>query len=182
MSKLTQTLLIGAVAITAGLAGWLTRPAPSAPPALDSQAAASAGATLLALTLPDLDGVAQPLSQWQGKIIVVNFWATWCPPCIKEIPDFVEASHRHADAPVQFVGISLDKPEAVTQFRERFDIPYPLLIGTQATLGLAKEFGNTAGALPFTVIINRRGEVAEVKLGTLNTEELERKILAQLSQ
>lgn len=132
------------------------------------------GATerLLRTTLPDADGTEQTLEQWRGEIIVANFWATWCPPCIKEIPEFAAVSRRYADQPVQFVGLAIDSAENVRDFREQLDVPYPLLVGGSETLQLATDFGNTARALPFTVIVARDGSVADVTLGTLSEDDL----------
>lgn len=171
-------ILIGAVALVAAVAGYLTREATRTDIAVSVSAAANA--ELMALNLPDTEGIEQTLTQWHGKVLVVNFWATWCPPCLKEIPDFIEVSRRHANEPVQFVGISIDRPEAVKAFAAEFEVPYPLLLGSPQTLEMARGFGNTAQALPFTVIIGRDGVIREVKLGTLNQEELERKIRALL--
>lgn len=178
MKRPLQFALIAVVAVAAGAAGYLTREATRADTAVS--VSADATAELLALRLPDINGVEQTLAQWQGKVIVVNFWATWCPPCLKEIPDFIKVSQRHANDPVQFLGVSIDRPEAVKAFAEEYKIPYPLLLGSPSTLEMARGFGNSAQALPFTVIIDRTGVIREVKLGTLNQEELERKIRALL--
>jgi len=126
-------------------------------------------------------GKNQPLSQWKGQVLVVNFWATWCPPCRKEIPDFSAASEALADQPVQFIGISIDSLEKVRAFDDEFKVPYPLLIAGADILTLAAGFGNDARALPFTVVIDREGKARHIKLGTLNRDELERKIRAPLA-
>ncbi len=182
MSRTRQYLLVAVVAVAAGIAGYLT--------SRSLQPAASAGVqavspesvdALFALTLPDSEGQPQQLAQWRGKVIVANFWATWCPPCRKEIPDFAEASRNMAADPVQFVGISIDSVDRVRTFDDEFDVPYPLLIAGPDVLKLAAGFGNTAQALPFTVIIDRDGRVRHIKLGTLNRSELEGKIRAMLA-
>lgn len=178
MKTLLRYSMIGLIAAAAAMAGYFTSVS------LRGNAAANAASTippgtnetLLGLTLPDLDGTEQTLAQWRGKILVVNFWATWCPPCIKEIPEFSAVSRRHADAPVQFVGISIDTADNVREFNTRFDIPYPLLIGSMQTLAVATELGNSVRALPFTVILDRHGDIRHVTLGTLSEAELEGKI------
>lgn len=179
MNPILRYTLIAIVAFAAGMAGYLTSTGMRASTP-SSDAPSGSAETLFAITLPDTDGQPQALSQWRGKVVVVNFWATWCPPCIKEIPEFAAVSRKYAEAPVQFVGISIDTLENVKPFGEKFAVPYPLLIGSNATLGLAAEFGNTARALPFTVILDRQGEVRHVTLGTLNEKQLEGKIEALL--
>ncbi|HRD32818.1 MAG TPA: TlpA disulfide reductase family protein [Rhodocyclaceae bacterium] len=178
MKRPLQLALIVMVAVAAGAAGYLTREATRT--GTQVSVSADANTELLALRLPDLDGVEQSLGQWRGKVLVVNFWATWCPPCLKEIPDFIAVSQRHSNETVQFVGISIDRPEAVKTFAAEFEVPYPLLLGSPRTLEMARGFGNSVQALPFTVIIDREGLIREVKLGTLNQEELERRIRALL--
>ena len=162
-------ILVVLVATVGGyLAGQLTQTGPDRPEGVSRDAVSM----LMNTTLPDTDEQEQSVSQWEGNVLVVNFWATWCPPCIDEIPEFVEVSNQYADEPVQFVGLSIDTLENVLDFQDRFDIPYPLLIGATDTLHLASEFGNDARALPFTVILDRDGDVADVTLGTLDAEQL----------
>lgn len=146
----------------------------------DRPAADDGSQALLALRLPDNSDQQQALSQWRGKIIVVNFWATWCAPCRKEIPEFSAVSERYADQPVQFVGISIDTPENIERFTTEHPVPYPLLIGTPQTLGIATQLGNVSRALPFTVIVARDGKIAHVQSGPLKESELEGKIRALL--
>jgi peroxiredoxin len=181
MKRGLQLALITTVAIAAGATGYVANRKLSAPPPATTHTVPSAAVeTLLTLSLPDTDGQLQSMAQWKGKIIVANFWATWCPPCRKEIPDFAAASQALANDPVQFVGISIDSAEKVRNFNAEFNVPYPLLIAGNEVMGLASSFGNTARALPFTVIIDGTGTVRHIKLGTLHREELERKIRALL--
>lgn len=181
MKPLVRNALILAVAAAAGFAGYLAQRNSSPPRPAAAQVARDAGAPILALNLPDSDGQPQTLSQWQGKVLVVNFWATWCPPCLREIPEFAAVSRRFADAPVQFVGIGIDQPDNVRRFAEENKVPYPLLIAPLQTLAVTSALGNTSQALPFTAIFDRRGELDFVKLGTLNEAELEGKIRALLA-
>lgn len=127
---------------------------------------------LTALTLPDTSGVNQPLSQWRGKILVVNFWATWCPPCREEMPAFSRLAEKHAANGVQFVGISIDTLNNVLDFQKRTPVSYPLLIGTMDTVQNTILLGNNAQALPFTAIFDRAGVLHSVKLGRLQEAEL----------
>lgn len=178
MKRALRTLMILVVAAAAAVAGYFTSMSMRTGANTAQSFPAGAEQKILGITLPDLDGADQGLEQWRGKVLVVNFWATWCPPCIKEIPEFASVSRRYADAPVQFVGISIDTADNVRDFAERFDVPYPLLIGSTQTLSLAADIGNSARALPFTVILDRSGRIDEVVLGTLSEEDLIERIQA----
>ena len=124
-------------------------------------------------TLPDLDGRLRSISEWDGKVIALNFWATWCPPCLKEVPEFVLLQTKYQAAGLQFIGVALQKPEEVRQFVTEHGMNYPVLTGELEVIKLAESYGNHIGALPYTVIIDRNGQVAHVKPGVLPTEEAE---------
>jgi peroxiredoxin len=132
------------------------------------------GAALLAVELPDLDGRTQALSQWRGKILVVNFWATWCAPCREEMPEFVAAQAARGTKDVQFVGIAVDQADKVREFAKQIGLNYPALIGGFGAIELSKSLGNTLSALPFTVVIDRHGRVVERHLGPLVQPGLDR--------
>ena len=190
MKRLPQAALIGLVAIAAGAAGfWTSRHGGAILPAADpagrtpgqaSQLDPAAGARVLALTLPDADGQMHDLSQWRGQIVVVNFWATWCPPCRDEIPDFVTLSQTHRNNGVRFVGLSIDSAANVADFRAELDVPYPLLVGNADVLNLATTLGNPAQALPFTLILDRQGLIRHARVGRLSKTELAGRIDALL--
>lgn len=183
MKTALRSILAGLVTLALGIAlGVLAQPPRIAHAASPGKAPAAAIDALLALRLPDATGKEQAMAQWRGKIVVVNFWATWCPPCREEIPDFAVVSQAFASAPVQFVGISVDAASKVRAFNDKYQIPYPLLVAGNDILGLAAELGNTARALPFTVIIDRDGKLSHTQLGILHRAELERKIRALLAQ
>jgi len=139
------------------------------------QAAAAAGdsaATLLALSLPDLAGKQEPLGQWRGKLLVVNFWATWCVPCREEMPEFVRAQQEFGGKGLQFVGIAVDEGDKVRRFAEEIGLNYPALIGGYGAMELSKTLGNRLMALPFTVVVGRDGAIAHTQLGPLKSEQL----------
>ena len=139
----------------------------------------SDASALLALSLPDTQGVPQRLNQWQGKVLVVNFWATWCEPCREEMPQFVQAQRELGSKGLQFVGIAVDQPDKVIQFAKELGLNYPALIAGYDAIELSKPLGNRLGALPFTVILDRNGRVAHTQLGPLKAGQL-RSIVSNL--
>lgn len=122
-------------------------------------------------TLPDLDGRPRRPGEWNGKVLVVNFWATWCAPCREEIPLLIDLERRRPG--VRVVGIAVDRPEAVRAFAEELGIGYPVLLDDLRGSTM-RRYGNRVGALPFTVITGRDGIVAYVRLGELEPTELDR--------
>ncbi|MEK7990151.1 MAG: TlpA disulfide reductase family protein [Thiotrichaceae bacterium] len=135
--------------------------------------------TAPSFSLPDLDGVERHSSEWTGKILIVNFWASWCPPCIREIPGFVRLQEKYAEQ-VQFVGIALDQKAPVEAFVKRTKMNYPVLISERKGVTLSKEFGNKRGGLPFTAVINLNGVIVNRHLGELSETRLEA-LIQQLS-
>lgn len=178
--QVLRAVLVIGVALAAGSAGYLAQRSRPAPPP-EANIPNNAGGALLALTLPDASGQPQAVAQWKGRVIVMNFWATWCPPCLREIPDFADASRALRDLPVQFVGVGIDRAENVARFAQEKAVPYPLLVGTPETLTHTASLGNAAQALPFTAIFAPDGSLAFVRLGTLKRDELEGKIRAVLA-
>ena len=139
----------------------------------DGNEAARDGAAVLGLVLPDLQGQQQPLSQWRGKVLVVNFWATWCAPCREEMPEFVAAQARDGAKGVQFVGIAVDDADKVRAFARELKLNYPALIGGYGAIELSKTLGNELAALPFTIVVDRQGRVAHTQLGPLKRATLD---------
>jgi thiol-disulfide isomerase/thioredoxin len=141
--------------------------------------AAADGTTLLALELPDIAGANQRLSKWKGKVLVVNFWATWCEPCREEIPRFVTLQDQLGQQGLQFVGIAIDPPEKAGAFAKEIGVNYPTLVAGYGAIELSKTLGNRAGALPFTVVVDRAGKIVFDQLGPVKDEQL-RATLAKL--
>ena len=131
------------------------------------------------LNLPDQDGKEQAFAQWRGKVLVVNFWATWCAPCREEMPLFTSAQERLGPKGLQFVGIAADQAEKVREFVAETHPAYPTVIGGFGAIELSRTLGNRIGALPFTVVIDRSGHIVETQLGPFNQRKLDG-ILSQL--
>lgn len=135
-------------------------------------AADSAVGALMQARLPDATGAERQLTEWQGKTLVVNFWATWCPPCVEEMPELVELQNDLGSQNVQVLGIGIDSPSNIRQFSEKHQISYPLLVAGMAGTDLSREFGNQAGGLPFTVLIGSDGRVRKTYIGRLDLKKL----------
>lgn len=130
-------------------------------------------AAILAAVYPDLQERPQALRQWAGRVLVVNFWATWCGPCREEIPDLIQLHARFSGDPVTIVGLAIDQAEPVRSFVQEFGVPYPVLIAGFGGVDLARSGGNIYGVLPFTVVIDRQGKIAAAQLGRVPTARLE---------
>ena len=129
---------------------------------------------LLGMALPDAEGQQQRIEQWRGKVVVINFWATWCAPCREEMPLFVRVQNELGGRGVQFVGIAVDQIEKVKPFARELGLNYPVLIGGYGAMELSRTLGNTVMALPFTVIVDRKGNIAYEQLGVVKPETLRR--------
>ncbi|QZA81920.1 TlpA family protein disulfide reductase [Deefgea piscis] len=127
----------------------------------------------LAGSLPDLTGKPQALSQWRGKPLVINYWATWCGPCRQEMPELIELQAKYAGK-VQFIGIAIDDAAAVSAFIKPLKVNYPMLIGGNTAMEMMRGQGNLHGGLPFTVIFDAKGQKIAVELGRIKKERLDR--------
>jgi peroxiredoxin len=128
---------------------------------------------VLGARLADVKGGTQSLEQWRGQVLVVNYWATWCAPCREEIPGFVRLQERYRSRGLQFVGIAIDQPDKVAEFASEFRINYPLLLGGLETIELLRQAGNRAAVLPYTLVIDRKGNLVSREPGGVKEARLE---------
>ncbi|WP_397390958.1 TlpA family protein disulfide reductase [Polynucleobacter sp.] len=119
-------------------------------------------------------------AQWHGKVLVVNFWASWCPPCVEEMPTFDKLQMELKSQNVLFVGIGIDSPSNIREFLEKTPVSYPIAIGGLEGSNLSKQMGNLQGALPYTIIINAEGRATYRKLGKISEDDIKNRILEAL--
>jgi len=120
------------------------------------------------------DGARLPARALQGRPLVLNFWATWCPPCIKEMPELDQFAKKFGGQGWQVLGLAIDQKAPVQQFLQRSPVGFPTALAGPDGLGLVRELGNPAGGLPFTVVFSAQGAIIQRKLGPTNLEELGR--------
>ena len=144
------------------------------------RATAIVGAARPDFTLPDLDGALHNVAEWDGKVLAINFWATWCPPCRKEIPELVDLQRKYADRGLQFVGVALEQPDPVRRFVTEHHVDYPVLVGEMEVIRVVEAYGNRVGALPYTVLVGRDGRIAFVHAGPLSTKQAEAALIPLL--
>jgi len=137
--------------------------------------------TRIDFSLPDLDGNMRMLSDWDGKARLVNFWATWCAPCRREIPLLKSAQEAHAKDNLQIVGIAVDFLEPVQIYAEETDFNYPILIGQEDAMAAAEASGLDFIGLPFTMVVAPGGELLKTHIGEIHDTHIVQ-ILAVLAQ
>src|ERR1051325_2811215 len=158
-----ELVVLGGIGALAAIAGAVVG-------ALGLQSRTGA-ADLLGAQLPDLSGKRRPVGEWEGRVVLANFWATWCAPCLEEMPLLASMGSELAPKGLQVVGIGIDHAVKIVEFAKVHQIAYPLLVGDASTIGLMRKLGNTNGALPFSCVIGRDGALAHTKLGTFTRAE-----------
>jgi thiol-disulfide isomerase/thioredoxin len=165
-------LLAGGISIGIAIVGQRWIEAPKLEEGLSTRHAAPLQ-TLPELGLPDLAGREVNSADWAGKVVVINYWASWCPPCVREIPLFIQTQEALGDAGVQVVGIAVDRIEDVEKFVADYPVNYPILIANPEAVALSKRLGNRVEGLPFTVIFDRRGRRVFSRTGEVTAAELQ---------
>ncbi len=134
-------------------------------------------ADFMAASFNDLAGKPQAIKQWQGKPLVVNYWATWCGPCRQEMPELVELQKKY-QGKVQFIGIAVDDVAPVSVFIKQYKVQFPTLIGGNKAMEMMRSEGNLQGGLPFTVIYDAKGKKVVTELGRLSKSKLDQQLKA----
>ena len=128
----------------------------------------------------DQHGEERRLSDWNGAVRVVNFWATWCPPCVHEIPMLVAVQESYRARGVRIVGVAVDDPDAAFAMAEELGVNYPTMADSRRTIELVHAYGNRAAALPFTAFVDPQGTIRDRHIGELTLEQTREKIEALL--
>ncbi|WP_454692037.1 TlpA family protein disulfide reductase [Achromobacter aloeverae] len=165
-----RTFLLRTVTLAAS--AWLARYMPVAL-AADSASADSASPDtrdLLAREFPGLDGGQHRVGEWLGQPVVVNFWATWCAPCVKEMPALDALGKAHPNA--RFVGIGIDSADNIRKFLAKVPVSYPLLVAGPGAIDLMRGLGNAPGGLPFTVLLDKDGRISHKVLGPVKEDDI----------
>lgn len=171
-----RALAYGAAAVAAAGAGiWAGVRLLSGSPAPEPSIVSPLDAT----AFPDLAGKPRRIAEWRGKVVAVNFWATWCAPCREEIPLFMEVRRERASQGFEVLGIAIDNPDKVAEYARNAAISYPVLIADGSGLDLIRKLGNASGGLPYTAFLDRGGRPVRSKLGALKRPELD-SLLAEL--
>lgn len=183
MKKIPLPILLFGLMFLAGYAGFFVFQFMHDPDSetIEQSAGLISPTDMLLIGLPrpefemkDLDGKIHSVSEWDGKVLVLNFWAPWCTPCKKELPIFIELQEKYADQGLQFLGLAVDTPEEVKKFLQELPLNYPTLVGEDEAMDIARIYGNNIGALPYTVIINQSGKIVFTRKGDMKKTEAEK--------
>ena len=171
-----QWIMIGGISLLALLAGvfssqWISQTGLASDPSIKA---------FFANPWQTPDGKPANSENWRGKVLVLNFWASWCPPCVEEMPALDRIAQEYASKNVLIVGIGIDSPSKIREFLQKTPVSYPIVLGGLEGSNLSKQMGNTQGALPYTVVINSKGKSIYTKLGKISEEELKKAINSAL--
>ncbi len=166
MKLLSRRSWLYALAASAGAAGggWAWYRASAVDPLLE---------IIWAMNLELPDGALLRLASYQGRPLVLNFWATWCPPCVEELPLLDAFQRLNASKKWQVLGIAVDNAKAVQRFLAQTPLSFPTPLAGIAGVDLSKSLGNISGGLPFTIVINAAGGIAWKHMGKLSTEQID---------
>ena len=181
-------ILVISIMILAGVAGFslqrafIDRENQNLTPELPESTVSIVGQQRPDFGLKDIEGQMRKISEWDGKVLLVNFWATWCPPCKKEIPAFMELQNEYGDQGFQVIGIAIDEEEAVKDYVDTIGINYPVMAAELAAMEVSRWYGNRLNALPYSAFVGRDGIVSFTKPGELTRQQVEDIIKPLLKQ
>lgn len=161
-------------AVGVGMYLLINQPAQSKP--VSSKTLGILGQQRPDFSLQDTSDKLHDIKEWNGKVILLNFWATWCPPCRREIPAFISMYDKYHDKGFTIVGVALDTKQNAIDFLDPMGINYPILVGEQNGIALTQEYGNNLGVLPYTVIIDRKGVIRHTVAHELSLQQAEQLI------
>lgn len=127
-------------------------------------------------SLPDMEGKQRSIGEWDGKVVLINFWASWCPPCRREIPALIELQNKYGARGFQIIGVAIDSHQNIQDYMDTMGVNYPVLIGELEPIEIAKRYGNRFGALPYSLLLNREGRISFIQRGELLHEVAEARI------
>ncbi len=167
MTPLSRRLLLASAGLGAAALGatFAWRQGSKPPPSAGAEA-------FWAHRFPGVDGVELDVARWRGQPLLVNFWATWCPPCIKELPEINQFYGEAKGKGWQVLGLAIDQAEPVKAFLKKTPLDFSIALSGAQGLSLVRELGNPAGGLPFSLVFDERGEISWRRLGVTHLQEL----------
>jgi peroxiredoxin len=172
MLSRSNTFILALAVIAAGVGGWLQHASRQAHAPNGVQVAA-VGDMRPDLTLIDMEGKPRRLSEFHARRVLLNFWATWCAPCLKEMPALAEAQAKFGEKELIVVGIAMDDPERIRPFLAAHPVSYPILVGQMESPSTSLQFGDEAQVLPFSVLLDTDGRILTTQRGPLPLETLD---------
>lgn len=172
MQKIVIIISVAILAIALGFGLYLKHVAVPEP-AMPATPVAINASTQIDFELADLDGNTRRFSEWHGKHRIVNFWATWCAPCRREIPLLKAFQEQHGADGFQVIGIAVEFPEPVIAYAEEAEFNYPILVGEEDAMAAAESSGVSFIGLPFTMVVDRDGKLVDVHMGEIHQEQLD---------
>jgi len=183
MNKTATTMLLAAVSLAAGFGfyqytqqGTITVAEKTTTTPVAKKPLSMIGQKRADFSLPDLQDTQHSIKEWDNKVILLNFWATWCPPCRKEIPAFIELQEQFGKQGFQVIGVAIDEKDAVEDYADGMGVNYPILIGNNTALEVSAAYGNRFGQLPYSLVIDRQGVIQFIGKGELTFADIAEQI------
>lgn len=182
MSKSTQVITVALVAAVGLTGGFFVNQYLAKQQATESMAQVKRKVDISTpefrpeFALKDLADKVRHAREWDGKVLLINFWATWCPPCVREIPAFVELHEAYKDKGFEIIGIAIDNKQAVIDFIDPMGVDYPVLLGEDSGITLSQAYGNRLGVLPYSIIVDRQGKIISTHRSEMTYEMVEKAI------